>query len=110
MPFSGRKNRFWVRTMRINEDMGHIVMRLCRAEDYGELHRLLIGRIAYKDGIDEGHSLLHDVADILKMAKDDFPKYPIMGKGEPWSHREYEKWFKKWFSQFIEKGEDENDI
>jgi len=73
----------------INEEIGHIVMRLCRNEDYGDLHRLIIGRVAYKDGIDEGHSLLHDIADILKMAKDDAPE---------WSEGRWEEWFEKWFA------------
>jgi len=30
----------------------------------------------------------------------DFPMYPILTRGAPWSHQEYSAWFKKWFSQF----------
>jgi len=77
--------------METNEEMARTVMHLCRAEDYGKLHCLLIGRVAWKDGIDEGHSLLHDIADILKMAKDDAPE---------WSESLWEDWFEKWFLQF----------
>ena len=47
-----------------------------------------------------------DIHNWFKCCLEDFPKYPIHGHGEPWSHREYEAWFKKWFSQFIEKGEE----
>lgn len=42
-----------------------------------------------------------EVKDLLLMAKDDYPKYPLMGKGEPWSHREYNAWFRKWFGSYL---------
>lgn len=91
----------------INEEMGLTIMHLCRAEDYGELHRLLIGRVAWIDGLDEGNSLLHDVASILKMAKDEFPNYKDFSDG---CYGDYgqrgaycgaiEEWFNKWFAVY----------
>ena len=45
------------------------------------------------------------IQDWIKRCVEDFPKYPIHGRGEPWSRKEYEAWFRKWFSQFIEKGD-----
>jgi len=41
------------------------------------------------------------VNDWFKRCIDDFPIYPVIGRGESWTHREYEAWFKKWFGRFI---------
>ena len=42
--------------------------------------------------------------DWFKRCMEDFPRYPVIGRGDPWTHREYEAWFKKWFTQFGDKG------
>lgn len=49
------------------------------------------------------------IQDWIKRCMADFPKYPVLGKGDPWTRREYNNWFKKWFSQFIEKARNMNE-
>ena len=43
------------------------------------------------------------VDDWFKRCMEDFPRHPVIGRGDPWTHREYEAWFKKWFTQFRDK-------
>jgi len=45
------------------------------------------------------------IQDWLKRCMEDFPVYPVVGRGDPWTPREYVAWFKKWFGQFREKGD-----
>ena len=55
---------------------------------------------------------LYQVTEVDKWFKrciEDFPKYPVLGKGEPWTHKEYEAWFDKWLGQFRNKGDKNED-
>lgn len=48
----------------------------------------------------------YDIMDWLKRCMEEFPQYPVIGRGDPWTHREYEVWFKKWFEQFKKRADD----
>lgn len=53
-------------------------------------------------------TLLYDPDEVhewFKRCMEDFPIYPVLTRGHPWTHREYNAWFKKWFSQFMKKCE-----
>jgi len=45
----------------------------------------------------------YEIYNWFKRCIEDFPVYLVIGRGDPWTHREYEAWFKKWFSQFKEE-------
>ncbi len=47
----------------------------------------------------------HEVNEWINECMEDFPIYPVLNRGHPWTHREYNAWFKKWFSQFMKKCE-----
>lgn len=47
-----------------------------------------------------------DIQNWFERCMADFPLYPVLGRGAPWSHREYNAWFKKWFSQFEKNSEE----
>ena len=46
-----------------------------------------------------------EVDDWFKRCMEDFPQYPVLGRGDPWTPSEYVAWFKKWFGQFRDKGD-----